>query len=313
LFNEATKKWTATGTGKADGNDEEGWTLMPNGNLLTVDANNNANPSTYEIYTTATGKWASGGSVGVDLTDLPSHELGPAVLRPDGTVFYAGATTNNRIYNTATNTWSAAPMFGGSLDIADGPGALLPDGNVLLDASPGVFNTGSQFFEWDGTNLNLTNAPPNAPIDSSYVGRMLVLPTGQILFTDFSSDVEIYTPVGAPCAGCAPTITSVPPMLTHGSVNNLIKGTKFNGFSSGAAYGDDAQMATNWPLVRITDSTGAVVYCKTHNFSTMGVATGATVVSAKFDVPKVGIALGAAHLVVVTNGIPSASVAVTIK
>ncbi len=140
---------------------------------------------------------------------------------------------------------------------------------------------------------------------------MVVLPTGQIIFTDFSSDVEIYTPVGSPCAGCAPTISSVASSLTHGSINNLIKGTQFNGFSQGAAYGDDNQSATNFPLVRITDSAGHVVYCKTHNFSTMGVATGVTGVSAQFNIPST-IALGAAKLVVVTNGIPSTAVVVTI-
>jgi hypothetical protein len=30
--------WTATGTGEHDGYDEEGWTLLPNGNVLTADA-----------------------------------------------------------------------------------------------------------------------------------------------------------------------------------------------------------------------------------------------------------------------------------
>jgi len=30
--------WTNTGTGKADANDEEGWTLLWDGNVLTVDA-----------------------------------------------------------------------------------------------------------------------------------------------------------------------------------------------------------------------------------------------------------------------------------
>jgi hypothetical protein len=303
--------WTTTGAGKADINDEEGWTLLPSGNLLTVDANNGANPSTYEIYNTGTGTWSSGGSVGTLLVDLSSHELGPAVLRPDGTVFYAGAAPNNRIYNSSTNTWSAAPSFGSGLDIADGPASLLPDGNVLLDTSPGVFNTGSVFFEWDGTTLNTTSAPPNASIDSSYVGNMVVLPTGQTMFTDFSSDVEIYTPVGSACAGCAPTISSVASSLTHGSLNNVIQGTQFNGLSQGAAYGDDNQSATNFPLVRITDSLGHVVYCRTHSFSTMAVATGAASVSAQFDIPST-IALGAARLVVVTNGIASTAVAVTI-
>jgi hypothetical protein len=225
-------------------------------------------------------------------------------------VFYAGATPHNAIYHASTNTWTTAPSFGGSLDIADGPGSLLPDGHVLLDTSPGVFNTGTKFFEWSGTALQAVPGPPNAAVDSSYYGNMVVLPTGQILFTDFSSDVEVYTPVGSPCSGCAPAITSVASSLTHGTHNHVISGTQFSGRSQGAAYGDDSQNATNFPLVRITDATGKVVYCRTHNFNS-GVSTGARVVSAQFDIPS-SIALGAASLQVVTNGIASAAVAVTI-
>ena len=309
-----TKTWAATGTGKVDINDEEGWTLLPNGKVLTVDAyvQSTCCPKGSEIYDPATGAWTSAGSTVVNLVDPGSHEVGPAVLRPDGTVIYTGATTNNAIYDSSTGIWTSAPKFGGTLDIADGPAALLPNGNVLFDTSPGVFNTGSKFFEWDGTAMNATTAPPNASIDSSYVGNMVILPTGQIFFTDFSSDVEIYTPSGTPCAGCAPTISFVNATLTHGSVNNILRGRQLNGLSQGAAYGDDNQAATNWPLVRITDSSGAVVYCKTHNFSTMGVATGSTIVSTQFDIPAT-IALGAATLQVVTNGIPSATKAVTIN
>ena len=303
--------WTATGTGKADSNDEEGWTLLASGKLLTVDANNGANPSTSEIYDPATGKWTAGPSVGVQLEDPSSHELGPAVLRPDGTVFYAGATPNNRVYKSSTNTWAAAPSFGGTLDIADGPGSLLPDGNVLLDTSPGVFGIGTKFFEWDGTALHSVPGPPNAASDSSYYGNMVILPTGQILFSDFSADVEVYTPSGSPCTGCAPTITTVASTLTHGVKNNVIKGTQFSGKSQGAAYGDDSQSATNFPLVRITDASGKVVFCRTHNFNS-GVATGTKVVTTQFDIPAT-IALGSATLQVVTNGIPSAAKTVTIN
>jgi hypothetical protein len=320
--------WTATGTGKADDNDEEGWNLLPSGNVLTVDAyvgSYNATGTNSELYTTSTGTWASAGSTVVQLWDSSaacggegsaSYEVGPAVLRPDGTVFATGANRcaagHTAIYNTATATWTAGPNFPSDLDIADGPASLLPDGNVLLDASPGIFGTGSKFYEWDGTNLNATSAPPDAPSDSSYVGNMVLLPTGQVMFTDFSSNVEFYTPVGNAYAGSAPTITGVSKMLTHGSANNLIKGLQFNGLSQGAAYGDDNQSATNWPLVRITDSTGAVVYCKTHNFSTMGIWTGTTPVTARFDIPAT-IALGKASLEVVTNGIPSGAVTVDIK
>jgi len=99
--------------------------------------------------------------------------------------------------------------------------------------------------------------------------------------------------------------------LTHGVNNNLIQGTQFSGLSLGAAYGDDNQNATNFPLVRITDSSGKVVYCRTHGFNS-GVATGTRIVSARFDIPAT-IALGAATLNVVTNGIASAAVSVTIN
>jgi hypothetical protein len=309
-----TITWTPTGAGKADVNDEEGWLLLPSGNVLTVDANN-SNLTHSEIYNSKTGTWSSAGSTVVQLDDTDtktnSHELGPMVLRPNGTVIAAGATTNNAVYTISTGTWAAAPKFGGTLDVADGPAALLPDGNVLFDASPGVYNNGFKFFEWDGSAFHAVPDVPNAPIESSYAGNMLVLPSGQILFTDGSTDVEIYTPAGGPCTGCAPTITSVAGTLTHGSLNNLVHGTRLNGISQGAAYGDDAQSASNYPLVRITDSAGKVAYCRTHNFSTMGVATGSKIVSAQFDVPG-NIDLGSGTLEVVTNGIASNSVTVVI-
>lgn len=307
--------WTATGTGKFDWNDEEGWTMLPSGDILTVDAY--VDQSTccklgYQLYSPSTGSWTTpSNNTVVNLVDPSSLELGPGPLLPNGTVFYVGATTNNAIYTPSSGTWAAAPSFGDGLDEADGPAAVLPDGNALFDTSPGVFNTGSVFFEWDGTNLNKTSNPPNASVDSSYVGGLVVLPTGQVLFTDFSSDVEIYTPSGSPCSGCAPAIKHVASTLTHGSKANQIAGTQFNGLTQGGYYGDDNQMATNWPLVRITDASGAVVYCRTYGWKG-GVAQGSTVTSAWFEVPP-SIALGAGSLEVVTNGIASAPVSVTIN
>ena len=320
--------WTTTGAGKFDINDEEGWTLLPNGKVLTVDAyvgSYSATGTNSEIYSPGTGAWVSAGSTVKQLWDssaacggsgAASYEEGPGVLRPDGTVLWTGANRcaagHTAIYNTSNGTWSAGPDFATGLDIADGPAALLPDGNVLLDTSPGIFGTGSKFYEWDGTTMNLTSAPPHAPSDSSFYGNMVCLPTGQIMLTDFSSSVEIYTPSGTYQAAWQPTITTVAATLTHGVSNNAISGTQFNGLSQCAAYGDDNQSATNWPLVRITNAaTGKVVYARTHSFSTMGVATGSKLVSAKFDVPA-SIGLGASTLEVVANGIPSAAVAVVI-
>lgn len=319
-FNESTLTWTAVGTGKADINDEEGWTLLPSGTVLTVDANNFTNDTNSEIYTPGTKKWATAGSTIVELDDLntptDSHELGPAVLRPDGTVLYTGATGHNAVYNTTTKTWTAAPDFpkanGQQLDIADGPAALLPDGNVLVDTSPGIYQTSTDFYEWNGTAFNSVPGPPNAAVDSSYYGSMLVLPTGQIFFTDGSTDVELYTPSGTANSAWAPTIAKFAGTMTHGKTY-LIEGTQFNGLSAGAAYGDDAQMASNYALIRITNTaTGDVVYCKTHNPSTMAVATGNKLVTTHFDIPST-IGTGASTLEVVTNGIASAPVNVTIN
>ncbi len=131
----------------------------------------------------------------------------------------------------------------------------------------------------------------------------MLLPTGQVLETDGSTDVEVYTPVGKAIASIRPVIRSVPTTLTHGDTY-AIDGRRLNGWSQANAYGDDDQQATNYPLVRITnDATGDVFYARTHTFSAMPVASNAPV-AAQFDVPN-GIELGVSKLVVVANGIAS--------
>jgi hypothetical protein len=328
LLNASSLTWTPTGTGKFDDNDEEGWTLLPNGQVLTVDAYVGIpyipTGTNSEFYNPSSGKWQSAGSTVVQLWDSAaacggrphaSFELGPAVLRPDGTVFYTGANTcgsgHTAIYNFNTGTWAAGPDFPNGLDIADGPAALLPDGNVLVDTSPGFGNLPTFFFEWDGTNLNPVPGPPLAPTDSSYFGNMLILPTGQILFTDFSNDIEIYTAQGTYNPALAPRIQKAPSTVTPGG-SYLISGHYFNGFSQGAAYGDDVQAATNYPLVRITNlATGHVFYSRTHDHSRMAVAFGGRV-STHFDVPG-NQEPGPSSLEVVANGIPSAPIAVDVR
>ena len=102
----------------------------------------------------------------------------------------------------------------------------------------------------------------------------------------------------------APTIASFPDLVNAGGTYG-ISGTQFNGLSQAVAYGDDAQAATNYPLVRIVNhATKHVQYARTHDHSTMAVATGGTIVSTQFDVPT-NLEPGAADLVVVANGIPS--------
>src|SRR4029077_18054727 len=87
--------------------------------------------------------------------------------------------------------------------------------------------------------------------------------------------------------------------------------THCNGLSQANAFGDEDETQTNYPLVRITNTaSGHVFYARTHDHSTMGVATGAAIGSTHFDVSAT-TETGAATLEVVANGIPSAPVAVT--
>ncbi|PYR54754.1 MAG: hypothetical protein DMF85_21395, partial [Acidobacteria bacterium] len=323
LFDAKKLTWTATGAGKATVNDEEGWTLLPDGGVLTVDAyvfSYLANGTNSEIYDPATGTWSSAGSTIVQLWDSypdanrASYEVGPAVLRPDGTVFATGAnggphaSGHTSIFDTHSRTWTPGPDFPGGLDVSDGPATLLPNGNVLVQTSPGIFRKGSEFFEWDGAILTSVPGPPPAKGESSYLGNMLVLPTGEILWTDISGNAYVYTSAGAPNPAWAPRIVTNGPStitnITRGKTYRL-SGFNLNGLSQGAAYGDDAQAATNYPLVRITNrESGRVFYARTHDHSTMAVAfTG--LASTQYDVPA-GAETGLSDLVVVTNGISSA-------
>jgi len=317
--------WTPTGNGKADINDEEGWTLLPNKKVLTVDAYVFAYDSTgtnSELYDPASGSWSSAGSTVVQLWDscggasAASYEVGPGVLRPDGTVFYAGANgcaaSHTAVYNSRKGTWKAGPDFPDDLGIADGPAALEPNGKVLMMASPGVFNVGARYFEWNGRKLTEIPGTPNAANESSYYGNMLVLPTGQILLTDFYNDIEIFTPSkdGGECDG-GPEIDKAPSSVSRGH-SYRISGTGFNGVSQGAAYGDDAQAATNYPLVRITNKkSGHVFYERTHDHSSMAVASNRPVFT-YFDVSPL-TERGNSKLEVVANGIASRPVEVVVR
>ena len=304
LFNAATLTWTTVGTGKSDNFSEEGFTLLPNGSILTVDTGNGTNS---EQFSPTTNQWTTAGSTVVQLPDRGSFEIGPAIQRPDGTVAVFGGIPHTSIYNTATGTWTPGPDFPGGNDMADAPASLLPDGTVLVFASPGIFQTPATFFVFDGTTFTQAPATQTSANHTSYEGRQLLLPTGQVLWLISDGrtiDVELYTSTGQALAAWAPTITAVSRTLQRGS-SYQISGTQFNGLSCGSDYGDDATMASNYPLVRITNTaTGHVTYARTHDHSTMGIATGSAIVSTTFDVPAAAES-GASTISVVANGIAS--------
>src|SRR4029077_2018352 len=145
---------------------------------------------------------------------------------------------------------------------ADGPSALLPNGNVLIAASP-TLKGPLHMFEFDGSNLIEQPTIPNSSNNPSFLENMVVLPTGQVLMTSSSNDVEIYTPDDiSHNSAWEPVIMSSPTSVKPG-VSYTISGFLFNGMSQGSAFGDDYQSATNYPLVRITDLiTGHVFYSR---------------------------------------------------
>ncbi len=335
LLNAKTLTWTVIpGTGKEDPNDEEGWTLLPNGKVLTLDVWEGIGGT--QVFDPGTDTWQFAGdtALGGDPVDLwPVVEIGPQAEMPGGNVFVVGAGTSTQepptactddvstqtaLYDYQSGTWSAGPQIpavdGQEMDATDGPAATLPDGNVLFDVSACVYNTPTHFFLYNASSSTLTQLPdvPNAPNDTSYATRFLVLPNGQVLFDDGSNQMEVYTAGGTPSPSWAPQITSLSSTTLAPGGSYSLSGTQLAGLDQGAVYGDDVQDNTNFPLVRITNSfTGVVTYARTSNWTSVSVAPG-TRSSTEFTLPP-GTPAGPSTLVVVANGIASPPSTVTIS
>ena len=337
----ATLTWSLVpNTGKADDFAEEGWTLMPDGTLFTIDVGNTPHA---EHFDPITAQWYSDGNTPVRLTSptdypggltygpapaqvvggvsygpgpagtyLPPGEVGPALLLPDGRVFATGAAAGGLVSHTAIytagatpadpGTFAAGPDFGAGDDAGDASAALLPSGHVFVATLSG------RFYEYDGTALTITGV---LPTNGGSIGYFVMpLPSGQALV--IGGVTRVYQGNGNANPAWAPAITLAPTTVTRGSTYG-ISGTQFNGLSQAAAVGDEFNAATNYPLVRITNAaSGHVFYARTHGHSTMGVATGSAIVSTLFDVPA-SAETGASSLVVVANGIASAPVSVTVN
>jgi hypothetical protein len=195
----------------------------------------------------------------------------------------------------------------------DAPACLLPNGRVLILAGPagaGGWSSASRFFEFDGTSIVRVADAANAG-GVTYVGRMMLVPSGEVLFTDGSSTVAVYTPDAGYDSAWQPVITSCPTDVQLGQTFTLT-GRQLNGLSQASVYGDDVQNSTNYPIVRARNTlTGSVSYWRTANHSTMGIGTGAIEVSTTFTVPST-IDQGTYELVVIANGIPSDALTVTV-
>ena len=333
LRDPATGNWTAAGTngGKGDSGSEETWVLMADGTVVVPQC---AAAPNAEMYIVSNDQWQADGTLTSNIVEGSSLEVGPGLLLPDGRAFFVGATGSTALYSsgaadTSVGTWSAGPQFPTSgrqnQGSKDGPAALLPSGTAVFPVAPvdGVtanYNSPSSFFEFDGTNVNRVSDPPNANCPT-YVGRMLLIPTGQVLWVrEDDNNFYAYTETGQPQNSFRPVISSSPGTVNPGSTVN-VSGTQFNGLSQAVSYGDDFTAATNYPIVRIRNrKSGTVRYCRTANHTApagagtapaMGVSTGALVVTTEVTVPG-DVELGESDLIVVANGIPSDPVTVNV-
>ena len=332
--------------------DEETWSLLPDGTVLTVDI---SAPAFAEKYDPTTDTWISADQTPATLTqplallNLPDTtvtppvpvnigEIGPAVLLPNGNIFFIGATGHTALYTppalpSQPGSWSAGPDLppdtsganfnspNGNIQTAiDSPAVLLPGGKVLFIGGQTVHEgSGNKAQFWSNPCTafiydppsngvsTLSSQPPSNGVDS-WQSRLLLLPTGQVLMSSQQGktiSILIDTAViGIPSPIWKPVITAFTPVMALGHHYKL-SGKQINGLSQACCYGDDAQMGTNYPIAKFTHTiSGTVSYFRSFDFSTLGVATGAAVHSTLVEIPA-SATPGDYSIQVIANGIAS--------
>jgi hypothetical protein len=329
---------------------EASWLKLRDGSILTVSKNSRASqryiPATnswIQDSVMPTSLYESLGSeVGAAVLqpDGKGFYIGAsgttAIYTPSGTTspgtWAAGPLLPNVAQNVLDNNGNVTSTVTVAGAAPDAPACMMANGKILCALSGTLYNDArsgtnvstywanqtnplfpapTSFFEYDyvtqtfGPQIN----GPTGVTDNivAYKGIMLALPDGKVLYSHYGSDLHVYDPGGPQLAADKPVITgiSVNPDGTY-----HLTGTGLNGISCGGAYGDDAQMDSNYPLVRITSGAN-VYYARTYNWSSTGVQTGTLPVSTEFVIPP---ALsqgggGSYSLVVVASGISSDPVA----
>lgn len=321
---------------------------LQDGRLMVVGANEHT-----AIYTPSTNTWAAGpdmiGSIPNAYGTINNAKFGaddaPAAALPNGHLIIGADPGPNPVVLSGTTvagsnvvtgipstaglqvSWSvsgAALNSGARIRSVDSPTQVTLTRTAKTTTTSnltfgGVFSSYMLLFDFNPNNGKMTpmNAPdPNLPFISSYYTRMLVLPTGQLMFNDSSNQPWVYTPQGAPLDSALPVITGV---VANGGGTYTLTGTQLNGQSAGAAYGDDAQMNENYPIVRLQTAMPnnaicnpnaancRVYYARTSNWSSVAVGGGTTPEAVNFTLPA-GIPSGQYLLTVTGAGISSAPV-----
>jgi hypothetical protein len=294
------------------------------------------------LYTPSTNTWAAGPDIMATLSGL-SFPFGaddaPAAVMPNGHVLFAadfgpGVTTTGNI-TSGSAIITGIPSTVGYLFGWHISGTGIPSGTTILSVdSPSqihisnnatatiagaalkigaTFDRPTQLFDFNPATSTIAPVSPAIPDSSldfapAFVSRMLMLPTGQVLYSDGSNQLWVYTPDGTAPAALRPVINQV--TYNGGGVFTLT-GKQLNGQSAGSNYGDDVQTDQNYPIVRFTNSNGQVYYARTSNWSSVGVATGTTLMTTNFTLNPT-MPAGVYALVVSAAGISSAPMFVNI-
>jgi Kelch motif len=327
IYNPATNSWSAV-TGKAIASSEETWVLLPDGTILTAQC---YSPYSSEKYIISSNTWKNEGPIPVSLVNPNMNEIGPAMLLYNGRVIYFGAESSGGFGKTAiytlpsspggTGSWVAGPdipkINAVTMVCNDCPATIMPNGKVLFTVANYLssnWGTPIYFFEYDPVMNSISQAP--TPVNNNtilYESRLMLLPTGEVLFCPTSSNIQMYIPDGGPQDNWRPNIISVAANLLFGVTYSFtVSGTQLNGLSQANMYGDDCYASTNYPIARLTNQvTGNVYFQYTFDFSTMGVATGTVTHTFKFS--TAGLPYGTYDLSVIANGIASNIVTISFK
>ncbi len=314
FFNPKDLSWTPGPNGLSVNQNEMGWTLLPNDTVLEVASETLCGTDQgSQIYQPSTNSWVCGPVLPQQLYSYQT-ELGSTVLTYNGEVLQVsgGDVYATAILNLAGNTWANGPALPDTYNQDDGPSAVEPNGKVLVMLGDKHLPISCHFVEFDPSSNTLEDAPnpPECPNGGDAVpARLLVLPTGQIMFAYWDNTPRLYNPAPGQYQAAAPYIYASVLVLYSGAANNVLVGTQLNGLSQAGFYGDDYQGATNYPLVQLIDVRGHVWYAPTHDDSYNGVAPN-KFSTTKFDMPLLPI--GPYTLRVVTNGIVSNDVPITI-
>jgi hypothetical protein len=291
--------------------DESAWVKLADGSILYVNINSTAS----ERYIPAQNKWVVDATVPVSLYDPYGEEAGAGFLLPDGRVFFLGSPGTSAFYTpsgtASPGTWAAGPNIPNSQGTPDAAAAMMVNGKILCAVSPvptsaNHFPSPTSFYIFDSRVDSFTriHAPEGGLTTniSSYVTNMVDLPDGSVLYSEQGgTQYYVFKPTGKQIEVGKPAVKKK--IIKNGDGSYTMTGFRFNGISEGAAYGDDWQMATNYPIVRLTAGT-RVYYARTFNWNHTGVQTGTLADTAEFTLPS-GLPKGTYSLEVIANGISS--------